>query len=92
MSDTTAQQPIAPIDHDSSWGQDSHWSSWISQWGARVIDGITFLGDLSLFAWQMTRWLVTRLPCRGTILVNFYQVGARSLPVIALTGPFIGMV
>lgn len=40
----------------------------------------------------MLRWLVTRLPCRGTILINFYQVGAQSLPVIALTGTFIGMV
>ena len=35
--------------------------------------------------------LFTRLPW-GTVLVNFYQVGALSLPVVALTGTFIGMV
>ncbi|WP_419195141.1 MlaE family ABC transporter permease [Novipirellula herctigrandis] len=50
------------------------------------------VGDISLFAWQMFRWLFTRLPRRGTILVNFYQVGVLSLPVVALTGTFIGMV
>ena len=47
---------------------------------------------MALFTWEMLRWLFTRLPCRGTVLVNFYQVGALSLPVVALTGTFIGMV
>ena len=72
--------------------QETKWAPWVSQCGARAVDGITLLGDMSLFTWQMLRWLVTRLPCRGTILINFYQVGAQSLPVIALTGTFIGMV
>jgi phospholipid/cholesterol/gamma-HCH transport system permease protein len=67
-------------------------SRWISQWGSAVVDGIMAIGDMSLFAWQMLRWMVTRLPCRGTVLINFYQVGALSLPVVALTGTFIGMV
>lgn len=47
---------------------------------------------MSLFAWQMLKWMFTRRPCRGTVLINFYQVGALSLPVVALTGTFIGMV
>ena len=37
-------------------------------------------------------WLVTRLPKSETIWPNFYQVGVSSLPVVALTGTFIGMV
>jgi phospholipid/cholesterol/gamma-HCH transport system permease protein len=37
-------------------------------------------------------WLFTRLPRKETLLPNFYQVGVLSLPVIALTGTFIGMV
>ena len=65
---------------------------WINQWGSAVIDGITTVGDMAIFTWQMLRWLFTRLPCRGTVLINFYQVGALSLPVVALTGTFIGMV
>ena len=46
---------------------------------------------MTLFSWAMLKWLFTRLPCRGTVLVNFYQVGALSLPVVAVTGTFSGM-
>jgi phospholipid/cholesterol/gamma-HCH transport system permease protein len=65
---------------------------WVNDWGSTVVDGITTIGDMSLFAWQMLKWMFTRRPCRGTVLINFYQVGALSLPVVALTGTFIGMV
>ncbi|MEM6691875.1 MAG: ABC transporter permease [Planctomycetota bacterium] len=65
---------------------------WVTDWGSAVVDAITTVGDLGLFAWQMLQWLFTRRPAKGTILVNFYQVGALSLPVVALTGTFIGMV
>jgi phospholipid/cholesterol/gamma-HCH transport system permease protein len=37
-------------------------------------------------------WLLTRLPRRGTLMPAFYQIGVLSLPVVALTGLFIGMV
>jgi len=40
----------------------------------------------------MFSWLFSRLPRRGTLLPNFYQIGVLSLPVVALTGTFIGMV
>ncbi len=36
--------------------------------------------------------MFTRLPRKETILPNFYQIGVLSLPVVALTGTFIGMV
>ncbi len=65
---------------------------WITEWGSAVVDGITTVGDTTMFAWQMLRWMFTRLPHRGTVLINFYQVGVLSLPVVALTGTFIGMV
>ena len=65
---------------------------WISDWGATVVDGLAAVGDLAIFTLQMLRWMFTRLPSRGTLLINFYQVGALSLPVVALTGTFIGMV
>ena len=65
---------------------------WINDWGSAVVDGITTIGDMSIFTWRMLKWLFTRMPCRGTVLINFYQVGALSLPVVAITGTFIGMV
>jgi phospholipid/cholesterol/gamma-HCH transport system permease protein len=64
----------------------------IADWGAAVIDSVTAVGDLTLFTLRVGYWLVGRLPRRETIVPNFYQVGVLSLPVIALTGTFIGMV
>ena len=62
------------------------------RWGSAVVDGVAAVGDVATFAFTMCRWMVTRLPRRGTVLSNFYQVGVLSLPVVALTGTFIGMV
>ena len=62
------------------------------QWGSATVDALSTIGDLALFTVRMLRWMVTRRPARGTLLLNFYQVGALSLPVVALTGTFIGMV
>ena len=65
---------------------------WVSDWGGVAIDGINTVGDMSIFAWHMFVWLFTARPRRGTLLPNFYHVGVLSLPVVALTGTFIGMV
>jgi phospholipid/cholesterol/gamma-HCH transport system permease protein len=64
----------------------------VADWGGAVIDSIYAIGYMSLFAVQVGYWLVSRLPRYDTILPNLYQVGVLSLPVIALTGTFIGMV
>jgi phospholipid/cholesterol/gamma-HCH transport system permease protein len=64
----------------------------LADWGGVVIEAIVIVGDLAIFAWQTMVWLFSRLPKRETLLPNFYQVGVLSLPVIALTGTFIGMV
>lgn len=66
--------------------------SWISDWGGIVISGINTVGDMAIFAWQTAVWLFTARPRQGTLLPNFYHVGVLSLPVVALTGTFIGMV
>ena len=71
---------------------DSAIRAWVTQWGSAVVEAINTIGDMALFAWSMLRWMFTRLPRRGTIMINFYQVGVLSLPVVALTGTFIGMV
>ena len=57
-----------------------------------MVDWITALGDLAIFSFRTLGWLLTRRPPKGTLLPNFYQVGVLSLPVVALTGTFIGMV
>jgi phospholipid/cholesterol/gamma-HCH transport system permease protein len=67
-------------------------AEWIGDLGNVIIGWIVALGDLTMFASSVMRWTTTRLPNRETILPNFYQIGVLSLPVIALTGTFIGMV
>ena len=64
----------------------------VADWGGIVIDSYLTLEDFSRFAMRVFAWLFSRFPKRETLLPNFYQVGVLSLPVIALTGTFIGMV
>jgi phospholipid/cholesterol/gamma-HCH transport system permease protein len=65
---------------------------WVSDVGNVAIAWLQALGSISLFCLRTFRWLTTRMPRRETILPNFYQIGVLSVPVIALTGTFIGMV
>ena len=65
---------------------------WVSDWGEMVVDAMTTVGDMAIFTYRVFLWLFTSWPSRGTILPNFYHVGVLSLPVVALTGTFIGMV
>jgi phospholipid/cholesterol/gamma-HCH transport system permease protein len=64
----------------------------IADLGAVVIRWVATLGDMTLFALRTVSWLLTRLPRRDTLVPAFYNIGVLSLPVIALTGTFIGMV
>lgn len=64
----------------------------ITHWGDMVVETVGMLGDIAMFGWQVLVWMFSTRPKRGTILPNFYAVGVSSLPVVALTGTFIGMV
>lgn len=50
---------------------------------------------MSLFTWQMVRWLIPGVVERKTwrrTMPLFYEVGNRTLPVIIVTGTFVGLV
>jgi len=64
----------------------------VADWGDLVIHTVGAVGQWSIFVGRTLRWLFSRMPRRSNLLPAFYQVGVRSLPVIALTGTFIGMV
>ncbi len=64
----------------------------IADVGAVIVMGIVSFGDITLFFLRTLSWLVTRLPSRDLLVQSLYQIGVRSLPVVALTGTFIGMV
>lgn len=65
---------------------------WIADLGEMILEWMSGLGGISLFAYRMLGLLFTSLPSRETLLPNFYQIGVLSLPVVAITGTFIGMV
>ncbi|MDG2384957.1 MAG: ABC transporter permease [Pirellulaceae bacterium] len=67
-------------------------TDWVADWGAVVINAFVAVGDFAQFAGKTISWMFTRLPRRETLLPNFFEVGVLSLPVVALTGTFIGMV
>jgi phospholipid/cholesterol/gamma-HCH transport system permease protein len=64
----------------------------IADLGEVVIESIRGLGELTMFFASTLSWLATRMPRRETLFASLYQIGVRSLPVVALTGTFIGMV
>jgi phospholipid/cholesterol/gamma-HCH transport system permease protein len=67
-------------------------ADWIADLGGLVMNWFITVGDVSDFFFRTISWIFTRLPRRDTLLPNFYQIGVLSLPVVALTGTFIGMV
>ncbi|MBM4070892.1 MAG: ABC transporter permease [Planctomycetes bacterium] len=60
--------------------------------GQRAQHALAFLGDFTIFSAQTLGWLLRRRPAPHTLLPSFYTVGVRSVPVVGLTGMFIGMV
>lgn len=64
----------------------------IAELGRLVIVFLEELGSVGAFTMRTFGWLLFHLPRKGTLTPNFYQIGVRSLPVIALTGAFVGMV
>ena len=64
----------------------------ISDLGGVVVNWIVTMGDIAQFFFRTLAWIFTRMPRGDTLLPNFYQIGVLSLPVVALTGMFIGMV
>ena len=64
----------------------------IADIGAVTLDWVAAVGDVALFSLRTFSWMFSRVPRRETLIPNFYQIGVLSLPVVALTGTFIGMI
>jgi phospholipid/cholesterol/gamma-HCH transport system permease protein len=61
----------------------------VGEFAMRRVAGI---GDVAMFSLQTLGWIFARRQRRDVLLPAFYQIGVLSLPVVALTGLFIGMV
>lgn len=60
--------------------------------GRMIVNTIVALGDQALFAWSVVRSMLSGLPRSSVMTQSFYEVGVRSIPVVMVTGFFIGMV
>ena len=67
-------------------------ANWIADLGDVVLGWIGGVGNIAIFSFRTFWWLFTHFPRKGTLVPNFYQIGVMSMPVVALTGTFIGMV
>jgi phospholipid/cholesterol/gamma-HCH transport system permease protein len=64
----------------------------VSALGAVAFHALSTLGDFAIFSWQTFSWALRRKPAPRTLVPSLYLVGVRSVPVVAITGMFIGMV
>lgn len=83
---------MTPTNGGESRGLMAALTDWIADWGQFAIDSLVALGEVGLFCWSILAWLFSRRPQWRTLIPCCYQVGVLSLPVVALTGTFIGMV
>ncbi|UCE58403.1 MAG: ABC transporter permease [Phycisphaerales bacterium] len=63
--------------------------------GAKTFHSLTAFGRFVTFVWQMLRWLLPGMCQLRTWMRTmpvFYEVGNRTLPVIVITGTFVGLV
>jgi len=60
--------------------------------GAVTYSIVSGVGDLSLFSGRTFAWMMRRRLRRDTIIPVLHAIGVRSVPVVAITGTFIGMV
>src|SRR5262249_27841016 len=60
--------------------------------GEQAFDIIAEVGDAAWFAVLTFGWMVRKLPRWSVLVPNLYAIGVSSVPVVAITGTFIGMV
>ncbi|MBT4864926.1 MAG: ABC transporter permease [Planctomycetaceae bacterium] len=60
--------------------------------GRSLLAAVESVGNLTLFALQLVVWIGRGLPKRSVLLPSMYNIGVLSLPVVMITGGFIGMV
>jgi phospholipid/cholesterol/gamma-HCH transport system permease protein len=70
-------------------------ANFVSQFGVSVLESVRMFGQFMDFAAATLRWLFTRPDrwCRWRLVgPQLFSIGAASIPVVALTGAFIGMI
>ena len=64
----------------------------VQRLGEHVFDSVSDIGGMAQFAGRAIAWLFRRRPRWALLVPSFYAIGVLSVPVVAITGTFIGMV
>jgi phospholipid/cholesterol/gamma-HCH transport system permease protein len=60
--------------------------------GEQTFDFVAEIGDVVVFSLLTFGWMFRRRPRKSVLVPSFYAIGVSSVPVVAITGTFIGMV
>lgn len=80
---------MAEQNNNAAWNK---FASNVALMGRAISKRVALAGNLALFGMSTIFWLVVKGPKRETLTYSFYTIGVLSLPVVMLTGVFIGMV
>jgi phospholipid/cholesterol/gamma-HCH transport system permease protein len=83
---------LAPPDSALPTGLTGRLATLVAGLGEFAITTVASIGDVTMFSLRTVGWIFARPQRRDVLLPNFYRIGVMSLPVVALTGLFIGMV
>ncbi len=64
----------------------------VHQLGEQAFEIIAEVGDAASFAFLTISWMFRKRPRWAVLVPNLYAIGVSSVPVVAITGTFIGMV
>ncbi|CAN5762822.1 ABC transporter permease [soil metagenome] len=64
----------------------------VQRLGEQVFDKVAEVGNIAQFSLRTLGWMIKRRPRWALLVPSFYQIGVSSVPVVAITGTFIGMV
>ncbi len=60
--------------------------------GRIVVDFVALAGDMTIFGLRMLSWILPGWPRGNVLWPVLYEIGVKSVPVVFITGAFIGMV
>jgi phospholipid/cholesterol/gamma-HCH transport system permease protein len=84
---------VAPLPLDAPDSQGPAWTPTpVHKIGEQVLNAVAEVGNLAQFCGLTMSWLFTRRPKWVVLIPSFYAIGVQSVPVVAITGTFIGMV
>jgi phospholipid/cholesterol/gamma-HCH transport system permease protein len=60
--------------------------------GEQAFELVAEVGDVVMFSFLTFGWMLRRRARKSVLVPSFYAIGVSSVPVVAITGTFIGMV